>query len=380
MPIRYTNGLDLERLLPVMTARKGWQQPTSTDFEPVLSDSVKECTSGMYYNFVHSSCSPVNIYNAQEDNTITESNYNAYLLSLKQQIAYESMLSVFRANNPIEPAKILFEKQFRTEYRDIDNANKFCGWQIKLPSGDFAPRIETVMLMMNIPCTVTLYAFNDLRADPIWSKEYTVTEGYNQECFAVDDLILSRLNNTYKGGVIFFGYFQAEIEAQGAKAVDVYLNWWETFNMIGYQGFEATSNYEELTFVRNQYFSNYRTYGLNLEISTSRDYTNNVIRNAHAFDRLQDMIAAQKCIELQMNSLRVNGEQRMSRENYEILYNEIEGLKGGEGIPYRQGLKDRIQREVARVMHTFMPEEKPMQAIPPNNLTETFYPRWGQQI
>jgi len=380
MPIRYTNGLDLERLLPIMTARKGWQQPTNSDFEPVLSDDVKECTSGMYYNYVHSACSPINIFNAQEDNTITDDNYNAFLLALKQQVAYESMLSVFRANNPVESSKILFEKQFRTQYRDIDNAGKFCGWQLKLPSGDFAPRIESVMLTMNKACTVTLYAFNDLKADPIWEQEYTVSMGYNQEPFVVDDLILSRLNNDYKGGVIFFGYFQDEIEAQGAKAVDVYLNWWETFFMIGYQGFEAVSDYENLTFVRDQYFSNYRTYGLNLEISTSRDYTNTVIRNAHAFDRLQDMIMAQKCIELQMNSLRVNGEQRMSRENYEVLYNEIEGLKGGEGVPYRQGLKDRIQREVARVMHTFIPEERPTQAIPPTNIADTFYPRWGQQI
>jgi hypothetical protein len=70
----------------------------------------------------------------------------------------------------------------------------------------------------------------------------------------------------------------------------------------------------------------------------------------------------------------------MSRENYEVLYNEIEGLKGGEGVPYRQGLKDRIQREVARVMHTFIPEERPTQAIPPTNIADTFYPRWGQQI
>jgi hypothetical protein len=59
---------------------------------------------------------------------------------------------------------------------------------------------------MNKACTVTVYAFNDLKAAPIWYESFEVTEGYNQESFVIENLILSRLNNTYKGGVIFFCY------------------------------------------------------------------------------------------------------------------------------------------------------------------------------
>lgn len=334
----------------------------------------------MYYNFDHSSCSPVNIWNTQEDDEINDTNFNEFLLSLKKQVAIESLISVFRENNPVEPSKILFEKQFRTQYRDIPNSGKFCGWQIKLPIGDYAPRVESIMLMMTAACNVTLYAFNDLKANPIWSKTIAVTEGYNQESTVIDDLIFSRLNNDYKGGVIFFGYFQDELEAQGVKAVDVYLNWWEQFNYIGYQGFEAVSDYANLTFVRDQYFSNYRTYGLNVEFSTSRDYTNTVVRNAHAFDKLQGLLMAVKCIEIQMNSIRANGEQRTIRDNYEMLYNEIEGLKGGEGIPYRQGLKDRITREVKRLHDTFNPPDEVINSIPPVNDFISYNSRWGYQI
>jgi hypothetical protein len=378
--IRYTNGIDLEVLLPVLTFRKGWKQPTVADFTPVLSEEVITCRSGMYYNFDHSSCSPVNIWNCQEDNEITNANFNQFLLDLKQQVAVESLVNVFRENNPVEPSKILFEKQFRTQYRDIDNSGKFCGWQLKLPEGNYAPRIESIMLTMNKACTVTLYAFNDLKADPIWNTTITVNEAYNQESTVIDDLILSRLNNLYKGGVIFFGYFQDQLEAQGAKAVDVYLNWWEQFNYVGYQGFEAVSDFANLTFVRDQYFSNYKTYGLNLEISTSRDFTNTVIRNAHAFDKLQGLLMAVKCLELQMNSIRANGEQRTVRDNYEVLYNEIEGLKGGEGIPYRQGLKDRVIREVKRLEQTFYPKDEMFSSIPPVNDWISYNTRWGHQI
>lgn len=378
--IRYTNGLDLERLLPIMMGRKGWQQPTLSDFSPVLSDDVLECKSGMYYNFTHSSCSPVRLFDAQEDNTITDDNFNAFLLSLKQQVAVESMLAVFCENDIIEPPKILFEKQFRTDYVDIDNSGKFCGWQVKISDGDYATRLESIGLMLSGAGNVTIYIYNDLKATAIWSKQYSVTAENNQEIQVVDDVILTRLNNEHKGGIFFIGYYQEELEDQGIKAVDVYLNWWEQFNMIGYQAFEAVSNYGDKTFVRDQYFANFRTYGLNLEFSTNRDFTNTVIRNANAFDRLQDMIMAQKCIEVQLNSLRVNGEQRSNREAMETLYNEIEGLKGGEGIPYRQGLKDRIVAEVARVKHTFFHKEGIVNTIPPVNDGTYRYPRWGKQV
>lgn len=235
---------------------------------------------------------------------------------------------------------------------------------------------------MSAACTVTLYLYNDLKAAPLWTKEYTITEANNQTIFVVDDVVMSRLNDVHKGGVFFFGYYQDEIAAQDdTQGVDVYLNHWEQYNMVGYQGFEAAANFTDKTFVRDNYYGNYRTYGLNVELSTFADHTNTIIRNAYAFDKLQGLIMTQKCIELQMNSQRSNGGERMSRENYEMLYNEIEGLKGGEGIPYRQGLKDRILNEVKQLQRTFFDSSKITTGVPPVNtgaeMTNSF--TWGNR-
>jgi hypothetical protein len=364
-----------------MMGRKGWEQPTDATFSPSLSSDVTKCESGMYYNYSHSANSPIKIYKAQEDKTITEDNFNTYLMRLKRQVAVQSLTSVFRQNSPVEPPKLLFEKMYRSQLNTITNSDKFAGWQIKLPQGDYSVKIETVSLMLSGAADVTLYCFSDMRQDPIWTKEVSVTKGYDQQQFIVDDLYLTLQNNEFKGGIIYFGYFQKQIADQGVEALDILLQRWGSFYYIGYQGMEATSNYDELWFRRDLYYSNYRTYGLNLEISTARDYTNTVIRNAHAFDNLQDLIMTQLLIGLQMNSFRSNSDQRDSREAYELLYNEIEGLKGGEGIPYRQGLKDRIKYEVKRVMETFNPAKMPQNVIPPVNdgdmyLTET----WGNRV
>jgi hypothetical protein len=153
--------------------------------------------------------------------------------------------------------------------------------------------------------------------------------------------------------------------------------------MVGYQGFESVANFDDKTFLRDQYFSNYRTYGLNVELSTFADHTNTIIRNAYAWDKLQGLIMTQKCIELHMNSQRSNGGERMSRENYEKLYNEIEGLQGfkGDGIPNRQGLKDKIIREVSQVQKTFFNNQEITTGVPPVNdgrgITNSF--TWGNR-
>jgi len=361
----YTNGLNMELILPILTGRRGWRQPTDATFDVTLSTAAKECKSGRYYNLEHAACSPVRIYNNQEDAAITESNFNAFLVQLKEQVALESLMSVFTSEDLIEGAKILYEKQIRSDYQPINNAGKFCGWQVRVAGGEIATRIDSFQFLFDAPCTVTMYVFSDIVVAPIWEQEFTITAGYSQQVENVTNLILSRLNDQYKGSMLYVGYFQDEIEVQGVKALNVFLNFWERFNCVGYQGFEAVSDYDNLTFQRNTFFSNYRTYGVNLEMSSYRDHTNNVCRSPNIFDELQGLVMQQKCISLAMNSPRTNGDNRESRERYEMMYNEIEGLKGGEGIPYRRGLKDRIITEVKKITETFNECPEPMYLIPP---------------
>lgn len=380
--MNYSNGYDLDRAMPIIMARKGWTQPTVSTFTPVLSTDVTACVSGMPYNLDHQSCSPNGVWLTQEDAGITEDNFNAFMVALKRQVALESLMAVFPQMTITEEPKILFEKQFRTSYKPIPNASKFCGWQLKVSDGSYSTKIESIGLTMSKACTVTLYLYNDIKADPLWTHAFNVTVPNSQTIFNLDDLYLSRLTDDHKGGVFYIGYYQDEIAGQAdTEGVDVYLNAWESYYMVGYQGFEAASNYDDKTFQRDNYFSNFRTYGLNLELSTFVDYTNVIIRQAQQFDRLQGLLMTKKCMELAMNSPRTNGSERISREMYETMYNELEGLKGGEGIPYRQGLKDKIMNEVKRLQKSFYDDSEIETAIPPivSNWNYSNDPRWGNK-
>lgn len=377
-----SNGFDLDRVLPALTARKGWIQPTSSEFTIELDSSNLECLSGMPYNFDNPACSPINIWTAQEDSNISESNFNAYLTRLKKQVATDALQAVFRQDALIENPQIIFEKQFRTQLRHIPNASKFCGWQIKVADGDFAVKVDAIGLTMSAPCTVTIYVYNDLIQEPLYTKECTITQTDTQTLFFLDDLILNRLANTHKGGVFFLGYYQDEIQEQGVTATDVFLNWWNQYKIVGYQGFEAKSNYENKTFTRDQYFSNYRTYGLLLEMSTYHDFTNTVIRNAQAFDGLQGLMMASKCIELAIYSNRSNRDNRLTKENYNTMSATLHGGQSEfKQIPSKASLPYKIDEEIRKLQRTFMGNNNIITAIPPTNVSQFYVnPKWGYQI
>ncbi len=371
-----SNGFDESLVIPALTKRKGWKQPTvAIPNFPTLTGDVITCQSGLPFNLDHAACSPVLLWKCQEDNGISAEDFNQYLLDLQASVIMDALNGIFMMSQIIESPRSIFSKNFRTAYKPIPNVGDFCGWQINVAEGDYAVKIESVGLIMSDSCTVTLYLYNDVIAEPLWTKDVTVVAGQNQEVINIDDLILHYSDDTHKTGTFFFGYYQDDLANQGVQALDVYLDSFNGFNMMGYQCFQAKSNYTDKTFVRSQYETNYRTFGLNLEISSYNDFTNTIVRLAPQFDRLLGMCMTAKCITEVMTSGRINDGQNISQQQFEMLFRTLEGSiqnpntrnEFAVNIPYRTGLKNKIEREMWRMTQTFLPDDKIMVTIPPVN-------------
>ena len=381
-----SNGFDIARVVPALTARVGWQQPTNADFDITLDATNLQCLSQRYFNFEHPSCSAVRILEVQENPTISGTDFNSYLTYLKKEVAMNALASVFVEDALIEKSTMMWEKQFRTGYITIPNAHKFCGLQLKMATGDYGVKIESLALQFSAPCTVTIYLYNDLRKDALWSHEFTITKGNDQQIFNLNDpdyteIILNRLAANNKGGVFWIGYYQDEIEAQGVTAADNYLNWWASICLLGYQSFEAVADYANHTFVRTQYTSNYRTYGVNLQVSGYKDYTNQICGQPQMFDNLQRMMMAYKCITDAINSNRLNADQRNNYESYLSVYNQMETAPKWASSEKKIGLATRIENEIQRLQDTFIDNSPVMSGLPPVNTNENlFVARWGYQI
>lgn len=388
-----SNGFDEARVIPALIARKGWVQPSSPDFPFTLSGDVVTCASGLPFNYDHGVCSPAIMWRLQENSNIGQTDFNNYLLNLLQNVVMDSLNAVFKVPQMIGSPRIIFSKNFRTSYIPVVNASRFCGWQINVAKGDYAVKIDSIALMMSAPCTVTIYVYNDVRSAPLWSQTIIVPTGNDQTIVNIDSLILSRQSDVNKGSIFYVGYYQDEIAAQGVQATDVYLSEWESFSILGYQGFEATAGYNAATpalstFVRDCYYSNYRTHGLNLEMSSYYDFTNTIVRNASQFDRLIGMMMVAKCIEESMFSQRSNMSQRLSQEQLQLLYEDLEGkipafaysIPMAVNVPYKSGIRNKIERELWRITQTFSPDAEVMTTVPPVNNDNSFdLPDWSVQ-
>lgn len=379
--LAYTNGFDISRILPTLIGRKGWKQPTQSDFPFILNSVNTSCLSGRPYNQDHKAATAYQLWQVQENASIDSDGFNQYLTDLQVGVVMSSLNSVFRRPSIIEEPKILFEKQFRTQYRPIQNAHKFCGWQLKPSNGDYTSKIESISFTATAPCTVTIYIYNDLRLDPLWQQDIDVIKEYDQTIINIENLYLSRLDDQHKGGIFYYGYYQDQLAEQGVEAVDVYLTWWEEPNMFAYQAFEANMD-ETFGFVRNSYYSNWRTYGLGVEVSTWWNYTNTIIRNAHEFDNLIGLFMIQKAIEETMQTTRANAQQLLTQDQMAMLYDTLEGRAGrfktsNTAVDFATGIRNRIELEVKRVQKTFFPDDEMIFTIPPTYETQYALPSLG---
>lgn len=375
MPI--SNGIDTSVLLPILSARRGFKQPTSADFTPVLNTAATTNLSGRYYNLEHTACDPISIWKSQPDIDITDGNFNTYLADLKNQVAMEALQRVFIADALVEMPQITYEKSYRSGYITIPNTGKFVGTQLKLADGNYAIKIDSLMLTMTKACNVTMYVYKDVKEAPLWQHTFSVTDGYDQNVYNLNtneytEIILRRNDRNSKGGLVWFGYYQQELEDQGANAADIYLGTFGNYCLVGYQSFEAAANYGDKTFLKDRYMSNYRTYGVNVEMSGWNDYTNLVAAQPQMFDNLLGYLMAQKCMDFVVNSNRSNRDIRLSDENYADVFNAIEnvtatGKEQQQLNPYKTGFKAKIENEVKRLQATFYDDAQVISGIPPVN-------------
>lgn len=372
-----TNGFEDTEVLAALQPRKGWVQPTQTEFTPTLSVDVLKCLCPTPFNDDHAVCSPYILWKMQEDAGITTDNLNAYLMRLKTAVIMNSLNLIFKNRQVIEEPKLVWSKSFRTKYTPIPNSGKTCGWQIQVAEGSYAAKVDAISLLFNFidghagAINVTLSLYNDMRKPAIWTKA-CVAQSDDQTIVNIDDLIMRYQSKDNKGGIFYLTYDQSEIAAQGAQALNCYLNDWNSFAIVDYQPFESTTG-GVLHFKRDQYYSNFTTYGMNLEISTYKDYTNTICRNASQFDRILGLQMVRKCIEEVMFSGRSNKDERVSQENLDMLYMQLEGgvpamqnrIPMAVNVPYKTGLKNDIEREAWRMTNTFFPKEQIQSTVPP---------------
>lgn len=355
--MRYSNGFDLDLVLPAMRQRLGWRQPTLAG-SPVLDMDNTTSNSGRFFGqSFHAICTINNLKSNQEDPEIDDPTFNDWLKSLQDDMITRSLNEVFRSVELLE--QVLLYTRFGYNDIPIGNSGQFVGYVINIANDPgISTAIKFATLYFTEDVTFNMYLYEDGVKDPIFQFPVTATawqrtliefDGFDEDS---PEVVLKFV----RGRRYYFGYYQDELGT--AKAIREQIDNWAT--MLCFEAYPLSAPATQDGFGFNH---NYRQFpflpgGINLEIITFRDHTQRIIRKANLFDEVQGLQMAAFALELVNNSMRTNRDQRQGEQQSQQQFVELNQAYPTKEVPVTPGLKSRIDAELRKIKQTFFPKIK----------------------
>ncbi len=288
--------------------------------------------------------------------------YSTFLSSLNNAVILECVNSVYNSPQLLDKSKLVFARSgIMLVEQVVDNINQFVGLKMQIAAGDYGIKVAKLMLFFTEDVTFTMYRYNDFTLPPLYQIQVTA-KAYQQVVIPLqNNVYLNYLTpNDNMGGIVYFGYYQADLGTARAIYYPCYIN---RFHPVVCWAFSAPVVVDQLgqrNFNRSVVGANNLTYGLNLEISTNVDATENIVQNPSLWVNLFLLKMQIKLIEMCALSYQTNAVQRA-----------IQGLGGIEelnkqlnGIPYNReynqpkviGLKSLFVDACKTVKQGFEPE------------------------
>lgn len=308
-------------------------------------------SSNRYYEQFHPLCTLQNLRPVQESAAISDSDWMNFLTDLEQGVIMTLLNGIFSETQQIE-STLIFDRQLRNDM-NYTNYGKFVGYRLFIAPGEFAAQISRASFIFNGAASFNLYLFQDMQPTPLFTQPITTVAG-KEVLVDLDNWIINYTGPMAQGGVYYLGYFQNDLGP--VMALDQFVNRWNQSLAFGYTAFEAVQpNPAVYDFNRIQVPYSYRTYGMNLEIQTYKDFTNRVIKNASLFDEAIGLTMACVVLGYEAYSTRTNFSERNIKDMAMLIYGEINNSGVSSDInPYVAGLKKQISREIKRLRENFL--------------------------
>jgi len=342
-------------VIPALFGRVGFREPTQAEYSGVLDSSNKESRSGRYFDGFHAMVTIPNIKEiVNNDVAISNAAFNTSLKELQEDCICSVLDGIFNKPEIIEQ-RLEFDR-CDEQPAVIPNNGRFVGRQIKMARDPRkGVRINAITLFFDGAVTFSLYLFNSTKKAALKTVEVT-TAANDQVVIRPADWQLNYMDATVKSGVFYIGYFQDDLGT--VKAYDEQPVLWNAGLCYGSQAMEADRVPGQPDFTRYNPTLSSRTYGLNIEYSTVKDYTEIILQNPQAFDKAIGLQMAAKVVEKVIHSTRSNYMQRLGEQGAARLYNDLNLQMATDEMPYSTGLKNQLERELKRLHNNFFPGQK----------------------
>lgn len=337
----YSNGYNMEAVLGKLFGRLAW----STD--STLSSLNKTSVSGRYFDdgSFHALVKVPNI-----KATVAEpSSWDTYFIGRQNAVIARCLNSVFN-----EPE--YFEQTFLYDRCDeqetlVPNEGKAAGIKIKVAKKfDVSLIVNSLQLYFNGAATFNIYLFKQGSKTALKSKSVTTVANTKVDV-DLSDWVLS-----YKESAVYYVvYFQNDLGS--VKAIQEQADECKTLMFDADPFLAATTGTD---FDRVQLAEYELPLGLNMQVSSFRDFTQNILNQPALFDNLIGLTMAYQTIEEMIYSVESSGKERIIKEQLQQvgIQLDLNGVAPISESPQIIGLKQRIEREAARVKKAFYPKPK----------------------
>lgn len=349
--MEFTNGYNPDVVLPVLLKRIGWKQPTIAE-HAVVDTNNQISKSGRYYNdgSFHPLVTIPNIKNTIEDSGISDVDFNVELEQIAKSAIISCLSTVFNKSELIEQS-LLFESRYSNTLTERPNAGKFVGFRIKVAPGHVL-QINKLSLLFNGVGNLNISLYHERKSAALWSTEVILSEGEPEIVTPDEPLFISNVSDTFLGGYFFLGYFQDEL--QDIKAIEDN----EVKSCLKCARIEPIESIvTDGNFNRQQFGITGSSYGLNLDISVFKDYTDSIIKGAHLFDNAIGLQVAYNVSKNVLFAIRSNVNERILKDQMDKfgLAYELDGKVPISDVPKTFGLQDKINTELKKVRASFCP-------------------------
>lgn len=328
--------------------RLGWseQNPATLPDGVALSAENKESRSGRYFQGVHRAVTLRNVYDTIEAVNANSDIFNGHLKELQDSAILNSVSAVFDGDTLIEQSLIFNRRSDKqTSTRQVSTKK---GYRVKLAENpSYSSVIKSISLLFAESGTIEVI-FAHSNVGELIRK--TVTVEANVETVEPVDLSLFYSSDKYKGG-FFFIYFESDLLPVEFDCPD--FNRTKLFRAESFEGDD----------LNNPSFTS-RTYGLNMEVCSYRDFTQVIKNNQHVFDTLIGLQMAATAIELIISSTRSNKTERITKEAVSALYTDLNQMFPTPEFPYSTGIRGQISREIKRVKENLLPKQSDKTTTP----------------
>jgi hypothetical protein len=335
----YTNGFLVSKVLTALTGRLGW-------LDSSLNEANQVSRSGRYFDdgSFHSLVTVPNI----KATAPAQSDWNAYFAARQQAAVLKCLNGVFPSAEYYENAVTLYTR-ISEQTEAVTPSGLFCGYELKVaPATDVAVQINSATLLMDGAHTFNLYLFQSGKVAPVKTIEVVSVANEATEV-ALTDVYLKY------PGTYWIGYFQSDLGV--VKALSESVSFVPTYN-FGARAMQAKET--EADFNRTAISYTGRPQGLNLSVSSFKDYTGAITSQPHLFDECIGKTFEFMALEGMLTSTEINPTERNIKDNLDLgalnLY--LYGQVAMQDVPRAKGLKVKLEEMYAEVRKQFIKQPK----------------------